>query len=307
MVEKHISTCDSCQRNKRTNKKAYGKIPLTSALRDKQPWEVVHVDCCGPWKIRWHDDESGRMHSFEIHLLSMVDACTAWSEFCRIKTASSLATSSGFDKNWLCRYPRPRKVIHDNGNEFMGCEFQELLDSYGIEPKPTTVKNPTANAIVERIHGTLGEQLRATVFGADWSDDVDTLIQACAFALRATSPARGTYSPAQLAFGHDLIFRQKVLIDWERVKTVRLKDAIDNNKKENKKRLEHEYKVGDKVLLVLKNYELRNNPKISPSTYARGPFTIIEVIANGTVKIQCGAFEDTVSIRRITPYHPREE
>ncbi len=98
-----------------------------------------------------------------------------------------------------------------------------------------------------------------------------------------------------------------MLIDWERVKTVRLKDAIDNNKKENKKRLEHKYKVGDKVLLVLKNYKLRNNPKILPSTYARGPFTIIEVIANGTVKIQYGAFEDTVSICRITPYHPREE
>ena len=152
-VEKHILTCDSCQRN------AYGKIPLTSALRDKQPWEVVHVDCCGPWKIRWHDDESGRMHSFEIHLLSMFDACTAWSKFCRIKTALSLATSSGFDKNWLCRYPRPRKVIHDNGNEFMGCEFQELLDSYGIEAKPTTVTNPTANAIMEQIHKKLGEQL----------------------------------------------------------------------------------------------------------------------------------------------------
>ena len=133
MVEKHISTCDSCQQNKRTNKKAYGKIPLTSALRDKQPWEVVHVDCCGPWKIRWHDDKSGRIHSFEIHLLSMVDACTAWSEFCHIKMASSLATSSGFDKNWLCRYPRPRKVVHNNGNEFMGYKFQELLDSYGIK------------------------------------------------------------------------------------------------------------------------------------------------------------------------------
>jgi transposase InsO family protein len=77
-------------------------------------------------------------------------------------------------------------VVHDNGNEFMGYEFQELLDSYGIEPKPTTVKNPTVNAILERIHGTLGEQLRATVFGADWSNNVDTLIQACPFALCAT-------------------------------------------------------------------------------------------------------------------------
>ena len=113
--------------------------------------------------------------------------------------------------------------------------------------------------------------------------------------------------PAQLAFGCDLIFRQKVLIDWERIKAFRLKDAIENNAKENKKRLEHTYKVGDKVLLVYKKYELRSNPKISPSTYPRGPFTITEVIANGTVKIQCGAYVDIVSIRRITPYRPREE
>jgi hypothetical protein len=189
----------------------------------------------------------------------------------------------------------------------MGCEFQEMLESYGIESKPTTIKNPTANAIVERIHGTLGEQLRATVFGADWSDDVDTLIQACAFALRAASPARGTYSPAQLAFGYDLIFRQKVLIDWERIKALRIKLAQENNAKENKKRLEHEYKVGDKVLLVFKPYERRSRGKFSPSTYARGPFVITEVIANGTVKIQCGAYVDVVSIRRITPYIQREE
>ena len=122
----------------------------------------------------------------------MVDACTGWSEFARIDTAASLVVSKIFDREWLCRYARPRKVVHDNGNAFMGCEFQELLESYGIESKPTTVKNPTANGIVERIHGTLEEQLRATVFSDDWSDDINTLIQACAFALRAASPARCT-------------------------------------------------------------------------------------------------------------------
>ena len=187
----------------------------------------------------------------------------------------------------------------------MGCEFQELLESYGIESKPTTVKNPTANGIVERIHGTLGEQLRATVFSDDWSNDINTLIQACAFALRAASPARGTYSPAQLAFGYDMIFRQKVLIDWERMKALRVRLAQENNAKENRKRLVHEYKVGDKVLLVFKPYERRG--KLSPSTHNRGPFTITEVIANVTVKIQCGAYVDIVSIHRITPYIQREE
>ncbi len=182
----------------------------------------------------------------------------------------------------------------------MGCEFQELLESYGIKSKPTTIKNPTANGIVKCIHGTLGKQLRATVFSDDWSDDVDTLIQACAFALREASPARGTYSPAQLAFGYDMIFRQKVLIDWEHIKALRLRLARENNIKENKKRLVRGYKVGDKVFLICKPYERRG--KISPSTHNQGPFTITEVIANGTVKIQCGAYVDIVSIHRIFPY-----
>ena len=52
-----------------------------------------------------------------------------------------------FDINWLCRYPRPTEVGYDNGKEFIGEGFQELLLSYNITAKPTTVKNPTAQAL----------------------------------------------------------------------------------------------------------------------------------------------------------------
>jgi hypothetical protein len=34
MVEQHMLSCDSCQRNKSTDKKSYGKIPLTPALNN---------------------------------------------------------------------------------------------------------------------------------------------------------------------------------------------------------------------------------------------------------------------------------
>jgi hypothetical protein len=114
---------NECQRNKNTNKKSYGHIPLTSALRDKDHWEVVHVDCCGPWKINWFSEDMGATKTFDIYLLSMVDACTGWSEFAHIDTAASLVVSKVFDRVWLCRYACPRRVIHDNGKEFMGCEF----------------------------------------------------------------------------------------------------------------------------------------------------------------------------------------
>ena len=147
--------------------------------------------------------------------LEWSDASTNWCEVARIQTASSIAVAKAVDLNWFSRYPCPLDCVHDNGKEFMGIEFQELLLSYGVKAKPTTVKNPQANAIVERIFGTLEEQIRTTVFNDNWSEDIDTLIQACAFALRVTTPANGPYSPAQLAFGYDLIFRQKVVIDWE--------------------------------------------------------------------------------------------
>ena len=83
MVEKHVESCDNCQRNKLSNKKPYGKLPLVLALRNKQPWEKVQVDCCGPWKIRYNNEITGNISTFEIHLLSMVDVCNGWPEFAR--------------------------------------------------------------------------------------------------------------------------------------------------------------------------------------------------------------------------------
>jgi hypothetical protein len=101
--------------------------------------------------------------------------------------------------------------------------------------------------------------------------------------LQVTTPAHGPYSPAQLAFGYDLIFRQKVVINWEQKKALHQQQAIQNNANKNRKRMNHTYKVGDKVLIVLKKYKQRKKAKISPLTHARGPFTIVEIFKNGTV------------------------
>ncbi len=59
MVEKHVASCDSCQRNKLSNKKPHGKIPLTQALHNKNPWDKVQVDCCGPWTVCYKNTATG--------------------------------------------------------------------------------------------------------------------------------------------------------------------------------------------------------------------------------------------------------
>jgi hypothetical protein len=59
------------------------------------------------------------------------------------------------NKTWLCRYPRCCHLIYDNGSEFK-LHFEYLCESYGIKRKPTTVKNPQANGILEPVHQVLG-------------------------------------------------------------------------------------------------------------------------------------------------------
>jgi hypothetical protein len=89
-----------------------------------------------------------------------------------------------------------------------------------IHSKCTTVKNPTANALAECLHSTLEDQLQTKILGEDFVGEVDYLIQIALFANRATTPSNCAYSPSQLAYGVDMIFRQKILIDWVALKQV---------------------------------------------------------------------------------------
>ena len=225
---------------------------MTSALRNKEPWSTVHVDCAGRWTVNFKQESTGKVLPMKIHILTMSCAGTDWSEFAVMQSGTSKYTAVLFDKHWLCRYPRPRFVIYDNGSEFLGFEFQELITSYRIISKPTTVENPQANAIVEHTHLLIGDQLRTVELeGEDFYEELDHVVQACAWSVHTVVNTTIGHSPAQLALGYNMIFGKKVLIDWEKIKARRAELAKLNNDKENKKRLSHAYKPGDLVLLIV--------------------------------------------------------
>jgi hypothetical protein len=64
---------------------------------------------------------------------------------------SSAMISTFVNTTWFSQYPCCQKVIYDNGSEFKH-HFKALCDAYGIKRKPTSVKNPQANAILEHVH-----------------------------------------------------------------------------------------------------------------------------------------------------------
>ena len=184
----------------------------------------------------------------------------------------------------------------------MGHEFQELLARYNCVSMPTTIKNPQANAVIERIHLTFANNVRTMVFEIDtWKQETDNLVQSCAYALRSTVPSSSHYAPGTLAFGMDMIFRQKIIVDWEELKQLRKKQHIANNIKENRLRREHNYKEGDLVLIIMKSYERNKKPKISK--FVEGSYKVLKVFKTSIFRIMRGEFEETTHMRHLTPYY----
>ncbi len=64
------------------------------------------------------------------------------------------AVGSLINRTWFCHYPHSQYIVYDNGSEFK-LHFKTLCNSYGLKRKPTSVKNPQANAILERVHQTV--------------------------------------------------------------------------------------------------------------------------------------------------------
>ena len=66
---------------------------------------------------------------------------------------SSVMISNLVNKTWFSHYHYPdcQYIIDDNGSKFK-LLFEALCESFGIMHKPTSVKNPTANVILERVH-----------------------------------------------------------------------------------------------------------------------------------------------------------
>ena len=234
-----------------------------------------------------------------LQAITMIDPATGWVEIKAVPSARADLVANQVELAWLTRYPLPEKVILDRGNEFLA-EFKALIEEdYGIPIKPITTRNPQANAILERVHQTIGNIIRTFKINEMVLDDDnpwDGILAATMFALRATVHTTSQYTPAQLVFGRDSILNVKHEANWKIIKERKQKLINKGNERENKNRIEHKYKVGDKVLL--KNAW---KTKFNQDAYI-GPYTITTVRNNGTIRARKGRVTDTYNLRNIIPF-----
>ena len=77
----------------------------------------------------------------------MIDEGSSWPEIAVIKNKYTEEMATLVDDIWFARYSWSLYCIYSNGGEFIGSGFKELLDSYEVKPKPTTVMNLRSNRI----------------------------------------------------------------------------------------------------------------------------------------------------------------
>ena len=266
------------------------------------PWESVCVDLIGPWKIilDGEDDEDGIELTF--NALTSIDPVSNLVEATRLRNKTSKHISKQFANSWLCRYPRAVRCVHDNGSEFIAHEFQELLEQAGIKSVPTSVKNPQANAICERMHKTFAAILRTTMRAnppkdeEDAEDIMDDALSTCVHALRCAINHTMQTSPGAMVFNRDMLMQVPLIADLDAIRG-RRQQLIDNNLlRTNNKRVDYNYAVDGKA--YVKVHEPNKLQEV-----LHGPYRITRIYTNGTVEIQLNPDTfDRVNIRKLVPY-----
>ena len=93
--------------------------------------------------------------------MKFIDPSTGWFKIIKVPSIdkTSARISRLFNQTWLNRYPIPKRVRFDNGSKFKK-DFIPLLKDFDVKHKPTSIKNPQSNAIIERVYHVVGNMLR---------------------------------------------------------------------------------------------------------------------------------------------------
>jgi transposase InsO family protein len=113
------------------------------------------------------------------------------------------------------------RCIHDQGTEFTSFPFQNILTINGIQDVPTTVANPQANTVNERLYQTVANimhtmlQIIQANNHAEALNIVDKCFATGRYVVRAAVHRVLKVSPRTMVFFCDMILPIPLIADFE--------------------------------------------------------------------------------------------
>lgn len=187
-ITDYIKKCPDCCRYKPSNQKPSGLLqtPIYS-----QRFETLSIDLFGPLP-KSHENK---------WIFIIEDCATKWVELFALPTATAKECAIILIEEVFLRYGLPRRVISDNGPQFVSAIMQQVCYLLEIKQTLTPVYHPRANP-VERKNRDLKPRL-AMLVGNDhntWSEKLPII----RFALNTAKCDSTGQTAAYLMFGREL-------------------------------------------------------------------------------------------------------
>ena len=142
-------TCEYCQKYKVS---AIVTPPILK-IETAQPFELVALDLLAMTICEGF-----------VGLLVVMDHYSKWLAAASIRSKTSAHVAGTLELRILSHLPRcPLVILSDNGPEFSGRPFNDVLEKFGIKHQYTTPNKPSSNGLVERANRTVTELLRLQV------------------------------------------------------------------------------------------------------------------------------------------------
>ena len=316
-LNRWISTCDMCQRNK--NPPRYNKAKMQTYVTGTA-MDRIAIDVCGPFPAT----DRGN-----VCCLVVGDYFTKWIEAYPLPNQEAETVSEILVREWICRFGVPKFIHSDQGTNFESRVFQKMCELLGIEKTRTTPGRPQSDGMVERFNRTMMNIVTSLV--AKDQSDWDLHVQFAAMYYRATEHRATGETPNAMVFGReltqpvDLQFRfldeenrtqapkyvgelQDRLIKTHQVMEQRLVRGAKVAKRYYDIKSNHgSYKRGDLVLLYdpTRKKGLKNKMR----ALWNGPFVVINFLSSVTYRI--GSCRNpnkwkVVHFDKLRQYSPRE-
>ncbi|XP_049328588.1 gypsy retrotransposon integrase-like protein 1 [Astyanax mexicanus] len=284
-IEKWVSQCTVCQKNKRDIKASTEYKPI----KTKVPFELVGMDLIGKLV------KTEQNHQY---ICVIIDYCTRWTQAYALKSKSAEEVTQSILK-FVYQFEVPKRILTDQGREFVNAINSQVCEVLGIRRSLCAPYHPQTNGLVERLNGTIQRALGKMV--DEKPNNWDLYLDAVMFGLRTKKQLTTRFSPFFLMFGREARYPAEVPEDYQVDATVEnvlseelvaidierhdrilniVQENVEGVQERTRKRLQSKLpqqnlQVGDVVLRKNIRSQQRKGGKLDPEFL--GPFTITKV------------------------------
>lgn len=276
--------CNECKINKKTTKK-YGKIK--GNISADNPCETLSSDILGPLKTKHFNTKTSFTY---FYILTLTDIYTRYTKISIIFDITSNTICQNINK-MIQEFLPVKKMITDQGRQYMSSNFKLLLKNHNIKHCPTTPYNPTGNSISERLNQQILETLRLGRNKTFTEIRKDIEIR-----LNYTYHSCIKLNPYE--FMHNKSAFQGLTklpnIDKRIIQQNESQNKTKNERNTNKKRIKHVYRINDMVY----------KKNVTPDKLERrwnGPYKILNIHDENTVEIEENNKTSIQNIKNLLP------